>query len=321
MLETVALSPSRVRTVRTGNTPHVAIILLNWNGQADTLACLNSLNGLDYSSYSVIVVDNGSTDGSAKAIRAAFPGVTLVESPANLGFVLGNNLGVDMALSQGADYLLLLNNDTVVAPDFLTCLVASAEADPSIGIAGPAIYYFDEPRTFWSAGGAIDWQKGSTRMLHIGEEDTGQLGSQPYRVDFVTGCAFLVKARVLRKVGKLDPRFFAYYEEAELCVRAGRAGYGCNVVPGARVWHKISPQAREASPSVQYYMTRNRLLFLRCASAGLGAISRTLILEYGRTLLSWTVRPKWRLKRPLRKAMLRGISDFFSGRFGQASFS
>jgi GT2 family glycosyltransferase len=296
--------------------PQVTIIVLNWNGLNDTLDCLESLGQLDYKNHKVVVVDNGSVDGSVPGIREQFPGVTIIENGENLGYAGGNNVGLRYAMAQGADYALLLNNDTVVDPAFLGILVDAAEADPAVGIAGPTIYYHERPDVIWSAGGAIDWQRGSTRMVGLDERDDGQFGVEPRAADFVTGCAMLVRRTMMEKVGPLDERFFAYYEETEWCVRVARAGYKIVHVPLARMWHKISPSARADSPLVHYYMTRNRLLFLKATGAGPGAWLHTLIADYLRTLTSWSVRPKWRGKRSLRRAMWQGIVDFVCGRFG-----
>jgi GT2 family glycosyltransferase len=251
--------------------PQVTIIVLNWNGLNDTLDCLESLDQLDYENYEVVVVDNGSVDGSVPVIREQFPGVTIIETGENLGYAGGNNVGLRYAMVQGADYALLLNNDTVVDPTFLRILVDAAEVDPAVGIAGPTICYQERPDIIWSAGGAIDWQRGSTRMVGLDERDEGQFGAEPRPVDFVTGCAMLVRRAVMEQVGLLDERFFAYYEETEWCVRVTRAGYKILHVPLAQMWHKISPSARADSPLVHYYMTRNRLLFLKTTGAGLRA--------------------------------------------------
>ncbi|TEU12046.1 MAG: glycosyltransferase family 2 protein, partial [Anaerolineales bacterium] len=297
--------------------PHVLVIVLNWNGLVDTLECLESLACLDYPDYKVVIVDNGSMDGSVKAIREHFPDVTLIENEENLGYAGGNNVGLRYAMAQGADYALLLNNDTVVDPAFLRILVDAAEADPTVGIVGPTIYYHERPDVIWSAGGAIDWRRGSTRMVGLDEQDEGQFGQVLRTVDFVTGCAMLVRRAVLEQAELLDERFFAYYEETEWCVRASRAGFKIVHVPLACIWHKISPIAQADSPLVHYYMTRNRLLFLKATGAGLGAWLHTLIAEYLRTLISWSVRPRWRGKRAQRRAMLQAIGDTWRGRWGR----
>jgi GT2 family glycosyltransferase len=136
-------------------------------------------------------------------------------------------------------------------------------------------------------------------------------------VDFVTGCAMLVKRIALEKTGRLDERFFAYYEEAEWCVRARRAGFDIVHVPQAHVWHKIHVAAQADSPLVHYYMTRNRLLFLKASRAGLRAWLHTLFAEYLRTLVSWSLQPKWQDKQRQRRVMLQAIADAWRGHWGK----
>ncbi|MDM8532215.1 glycosyltransferase family 2 protein [Anaerolineales bacterium HSG25] len=302
-------------------TPQVVIILVNWNGITDTLACLASLEQLDYPNYQTIVIDNGSKDNSVKQIRTHYPEVTLFETGENLGFVGGNNIAMQHPLVAKTDYVLLLNNDTEVAPDFLSLLVEVAQSDKKIGIVGPTIYYFDEPETIWSAGGGIDWNKGMTHMVNLNELDEGQLGDTPRSMDFVTGCALLIKRLVIKEVGLLDPRFFAYYEEAEWCVRTTRAGFKILHVPSSKIWHKISIVSREASPQVHYYMVRNRLLFLKLSQASLRAWLFTCLRNYTVILINWSINPKWRHKAPQRRAMWRAIFDYMRGRFGRVDIS
>lgn len=297
-------------------TPEVAIIILNWNSGLHTRDCLASLAQIDYKSYWPLVVDNGSTDDSLQRVREAFPEVPILENGRNLGFTGGNNIGLRWALERGADYMLLLNDDTEVAPDFLRQLVEAAEADPAVGMAGPTIRYFHEPEVIWSAGGEIDCRRGQTRMLGLSERDTGQFGLVPRDVDFVTGCALLARRRVLEEVGLLDDRFFAYYEETEWCVRAAKKGFKIVHVPKAIVWHKIQIEKRDDSPQVVYYMTRNRLLFLRSAGLGWRAWFSTLLGDILRTFLAWSLMPRWKHKRPHRRALLRAVMDASRGRWG-----
>lgn len=295
--------------------PAVSIIVLNYKGCEDTLACLRSLEHLTYPNVEVIVVDNDSGDGSVEAFREAHPGVKIIETGSNLGFTGGNNVGIRHALKHGADYVMLLNNDTIAAPDMVDVMVEVMEVDPNIGVSGPMIYYYSAPETIWSAGGAIDWSRGTTSMVGLNEPDKSQFGLHPRPVDFVTGCCLLARREVWEQAGLLDEKFFMYYEETEWCVRASRAGYQIVHVPMAMLWHKISIESRAASPRTHYYMTRNRLLFLNRTRAGYKPLLYTFI-EYLRTMVSWSVRAKWQDKRPLRDVMLRAIRDYSLGRFG-----
>lgn len=300
--------------------PAVCAIVVNWNRCNDTLACLASLARATYPSLTVVVVDNASQDGSVPAIRRAHPSIDLIESGDNLGFVGGCNAGVERARRHGADYVLFLNNDAEVAPDSIALLAAALQADGRGGAAGPTILYRDRPEVIWSAGGRIDWQRGTTAMLELDARDRGQCGMQPRAVDFVSGCALLAPLAVIDRLGAFDPRFFAYYEETEWCVRATRAGYTILHVPLAKAWHKAAPSTEPASLLTHYYMTRNRLLFLTITHAGMRAWCHTLLSEYLRTVVSWTVRPKWRSRRHHRAVMLRAIADYLRGRLGRAEW-
>lgn len=295
--------------------PSVAIVVLNYNGRADTLACLQSLTQVDYPHARVIVVDNGSTDGSVAAFRAAYSDLEIIETGANLGFAAGNNVGIRRALADGTDYVLLLNNDTEVAPDFLSALIHACGEDPTIGIAGPKIYYYDTPRTIWSIGGVIDWRRGCSRMRGVDEVDQGQFDT-PVDVDFITGCALLVRREALDQAGLLDERFGMYYEETEWCVRIARAGWRVVTVPQSVLWHKIRPNQQDQSPRITYYMTRNRLLFLRLTRAPFRTWFHALVLQDLRTWVSWRIRRRWRWRAAQRDALFRAWWDFLQNRFG-----
>lgn len=298
--------------------PTVTIIVLSWNRCAQLLDCLASLARLDYPARRVLVVDNGSRDGAPDAVRTRYPDTALIANDRNLGFTGGNNLGLAEACRAGSDYAWLLNDDAEVAPDTLRLLVDAAEAEPRAAIVGPTVYFADRRDVVWSAGGAIDWQRGSTRMLGIGERDSGQFGAAPRPVDFVTGCGLLVRLSAVAELGALDERFFAYYEETEWCVRVARAGRLVLHVPQAHMWHALTPTGRAASPLVHYYMTRNRLLFLEATGAGWRAWAHTLLLDYARTLMNWTLRPSRRPHAVQRDVMLRAIADYLAGRRGPA---
>lgn len=297
-------------------TPRVLIIILCYNGIALTLDCLASLRRLSYQQVDVLVVDNDSRDGTAATVRARFPEVRVIETGANLGFAAGNNVGLRYALEHGYEWAMLLNNDTEVAPDMLERLLAASD-DPTIGVVGSTIYYYDRPNVIWSAGGGIDWRRGRSFMHGLDTIDDGQAGdAAPRAVAFVTGCALLVRCAAIEQAGLIDERFGMYYEETEWCVRLTRAGWRCIVVPQARVWHKIRPAQQAISPQIIYYMTRNRLLFLRLTGAPVRAWIDALLLQDGRTWWSWRLRRRWRGYAVQRAALSRGWRDFARRRFG-----
>jgi GT2 family glycosyltransferase len=297
--------------------PRVAIIILNWKGLEDTLACLESLRTVKDVDAKIIVVENGSKDQSAAKIRELFPDVALNEQDENHGYAGGNNIGYEQAKSWLADYVVFLNNDVVVDPDFLRHVLDVMEDHPKIGVAGPTIYYYSQPDVIWSAGGTIDWRRGNTDMVGLGQHDEGQFGILPRPVEWITGCAFFVRTAVIEQIGGFDERFFAYYEETEFCLRARRAGWFVVHVPAAKIWHKITPTAREASPLVNYYMARNRLLLMRLGRFGLSAWMIALFSDYLLRYVNWLINPRWRIKKQQRKALFRAAFDYFGGRFGK----
>ena len=237
--------------------PKVFVVLLNVNSYADTSACLESLRKVEYSNFRVIVIDNGSTDDSFARLQSNFPEATVRQSKVNLGFTGGNNVGITAALKEAADYVLLLNNDTLVDPRFVSELVGVGESNPANGILGPKILYASEPQRIWYAGGRIRY----ANCLHVGVNELDGSGrySLTQETDFISGCAMLVKAAVFRRVGLLDDKLFVYHEDTDFCMRARKAGYTCVFVPTSRIWHKISRTCGPQSPFTLYLLTRNQL--------------------------------------------------------------
>jgi GT2 family glycosyltransferase len=299
-------------TFAAAQAPRVAVVILNWRRPELTAAALTSLARSDYPAWSAIVVDNGSGDDSVAIIRERFPDATIIENGRNLGFAAGNNSGITHALTAGFDYVLLLNDDAEVAPDLLRVLVEVAEGDLRIGMVGPKILYADPPNVIWSAGGMVS-KLGESRHLRVDEIDGGD--GPVVDVDYATGCAILARRRMIEQTGTLDERFYMYFEETEWCARARRAGFRVVYVPGARVWHKITPAARSVSPFYHYLMTRNRLLYLSASGASVWIIGLT-ILTILKTATMWSLRPKYRAARPFAGALVRGVVDFARGRFG-----
>jgi hypothetical protein len=239
---------------------HVATVVLTWNGRDDTLRCLESLERLDWPRHDTIVVDNGSTDGTAAAIESAYPDVAVIDTGRNLGFAAGNNVGLKAALEMGADYALILNNDTVVAPDMVTRLVDQAERQPDAGALCPLIYYLDEPDRIWYAGARFDARRGHNgRHTGYGERDFGQY-DRIREIGRGTGAAMMVRREVIEKVGMLDGELFLQVEDVEWSLRMRRAGWRIFFVPSGKVWHHVSSTlGGECTPTAAYYEMRNTL--------------------------------------------------------------
>jgi len=247
------------------NEPYVVLIILNWNGKHDTIECLKSLQQLSYQNFEILVVDNGSTDGSVACFRQELPEVSVAENNTNLGFAEGNNVGIRWAIRRGADYVLLLNNDTIVDKDFLTHLIAVAENDPSIGFAGPKVYYYDfkgRKDVLSFAGASINVALGQPYRFGVNTIDRGQYDSIR-EVDYVEGSCLLARVDSLERVGLLNPTYRLYWEDAELCFRGRKAGYKSVYVPTATIWHKVGIKASAKRVQGYYYGGRNRVLFVK----------------------------------------------------------
>lgn len=243
--------------------PLVYVILLTWNQREDTLDCLESLSQMRYPHYRLLLVDNGSTDGTVEVVRECFPGVKTIVNPRNLGFPGGFNVGMCYALDQGAEYLFILNNDTLVEPNILDELMAHA-GPPDVGMVAPKIYYADEPNRIWSVGAQRhSW---TLEMTATGDDqlDEGQWEAVIER-DYLFGCALLLRRSLLENVGLFDTGFNPiYYEDMDLCLRARQAGYRLLLVPNARMWHKVAASAGgTGTPRERYLMARNSVRFFR----------------------------------------------------------
>lgn len=244
--------------------PTVCIIVLTWKNYELTRDCLLSLRKIDYSNVEIVLVDNGSADGSAQKVAAEFPEVRLITNETNLGFPAGNNVAIRDALARNPDYFLLLNNDTLVAPDFLSKLVAVAESDETIGIVNPKILYFEPSDRYWYAGGFYKpwWNTGRVRGEN--RRDVGKY-DETREITFATGCALLIKTKVVRRIGLLDETYFLGYEDLDWTVRARKAGFRAFYVGAAVIWHKASYDTTKnlGKPIRDFYRTRNSVLFAR----------------------------------------------------------
>ncbi len=239
--------------------PKVVTIILNWNGLEDTVECLASLSKLDYPNHEVIVVDNGSKDGSVAAIRNAFPDVILIENAKNLGFTGGNNVGIRRGMERGAEYLWLLNNDTVIDTGALRALVRTGERSPESGLLSPVIHFYDHPQEIQFMGNYI-----RRDLLEIWKIERRELlENEHVRRNLVLwGTALLIKRPTIERIGRLNEKYFAYHEDEEYGIRANRAGIRSLVVPEAKVYHKNSKSTGGFFSPIQAFLRSRNLFFL-----------------------------------------------------------
>lgn len=232
----------------------VAVVVLNWNGWQDTLACLASLQRQDYPNFNVVVVDNGSTDESVEQIKLAMPSLALLQSGANLGFGGGCNVGIRHALAHGADYVWLINSDSTADPHALSELVRMADQNPALGSVGSVLYEADSvDRIQLWGGGRVNLWSGQSRH----QRSCGPL-------DFISGASVLLRRAALEEVGLFDESaFFMYWEDTDLAFRLRKAGWPLAVAQNSRVWHKQSASLGKGSPLLDEYFTRSGVRFLR----------------------------------------------------------
>lgn len=248
------------------NKPLVSIISVNYNQAQITCDMLASLERITYPNTEVIVVDNASPTEAPTAIAEQFPTVQLIRSPTNLGFAGGNNLGIVAAKGK---YILFLNNDTEVAPDFLEPMVNLLETDGTIGMISPKLIYYNSGDTIQYAGSsAINPWTGRNFSIGSQQKDNGQYDTT-YPTKLAHGAAMLVPLQVVRKIGLMPELYFLYYEELDWCEMVKRAGYQCYYVGKSTVYHKESASVGQGSVLRTYYMHRNRLLFIRRNFTGL----------------------------------------------------
>ncbi len=241
------------------NTPLVYGIILNWNGSEETIACLHSMQAQTYLNLHLLVIDNGSVDDSVQKIKSAFPDISLIENDTNLGFAGGVNVGLRHALAAGAEYVLILNNDLVIDPNCVMEMTNCLQED--IAFVTAVIYYTNDPNRIWSIGGHIHPLTLEKTSDARGILDTGQLTDVLSR-DFVPGGATMMSRIALEKIGLFDERFFLYYEDADISLRALRAGLKSIVATKAKMWHSVSASAGGTdSPRERYWMARSSIIY------------------------------------------------------------
>jgi GT2 family glycosyltransferase len=313
--------------------PKIVILILNWNGKKDTLECLASLEAANQSpSFATLVIDNGSTDDSVAVLRSTFPEVPILETKENLGFAGGNNAGIRWALEKSFDWILLLNNDTIVAPDFIEQFLAATKKKPEGKIFGAKIYRYDEKTRLDHLGGFWNASIAEFESKASGKIDDGSF-EEMRNVDYACGCALLMHRNVPEKIGLLDEDFFLLWEETDFCMRARQAGFSIWTAPQAKLWHKVSASFIGGKPHMQYFWWRNRLHYIarNCTRAEKKELYRKILVpeilkffklallksaQQGLLALLGKSDAKRLAKARRYRAGCLGILHFFLGRFG-----
>jgi GT2 family glycosyltransferase len=297
----------------------ICVVTVNYNTAEDTTTFLHSLKHLKSPDFEIeaVVVDNGSE--KIYKLPENLKNTTLIRSDTNTGFSGGYNIGMKEALKNGADFILIVNNDTVMDPDMLTNLLKVLESDPKIGLTTPKIYFakgheFHKDRyqseelgkVLWFAGGYTDWNNVMSIHRGMDEVDHGQY-DKTEEIEFASGCCMLFKKEVLKKVGLLDDRYFLYYEDADLNERVKRGGYKIYYVPSAKLIH-INAASTGGAGNVlhDYFLTRNKMLF-------------GMTYAPARTKLA-LIRESLRLFRNGRPFQKLGIKDYYFKKFNKGTF-
>ncbi len=249
--------------------PKIAIIIINWNTYQLTFNCLKSLEACSYKNKKVFFVDNGSIDGSGDKIALEFSEINYIKNEKNEGFTGANNKALKVILKQNFDYVLLLNNDTEVNPNFLSLLVVRMESDINLAATQPLILDLPHKKTIWNAGGSFNTFFGLSKTRSKGVTYKPKRKIQTF-TDWISGCCILVKIQAVKEVGLLDNHFFAYFEDVDWSIRMKNQGYKLGVVPKSIIYHHSSASTKEnntsnegnLSPYVHYLNVRNHIYLI-----------------------------------------------------------
>lgn len=287
----------------------IATIVVNYNGLSDTIDCIKSVQKSKYTCH-IVVVDNASVGTDAEILRSIYPNITVIASKINGGFSYGNNLGIKWAIEHDYDFVLLLNNDTVIDENMISLLHEHAD---EVTITVPSMFYYSKPYLLWYGGGYVDKRTGNAKHKRINKiVDVDFM--EPEDCTFATGCCMLLSTGVIKKIGMLEENFFMYCEDTEFCIRAIKNGIRIQYIPWAKLWHKVSSSTGGCdSPFSTYYMTRNRLRYIDLHKDFFYVTAKPF------TLLTRKIRAMTCKNEKVKEAFLRGIKDYKDGVLGKVT--
>lgn len=284
----------------------VTIILVNYNGKNYLAKCLESIYSQTHKNISIVVVDNYSQDGSAEYLKKFYTDIHVIECEENTGFAKGNNIGIEYAISQGADYVLLLNVDTWIDEKMVECLLQNATP---LAVAVPKIYCDRRMMKTWYAGGEIDYEKGNS--YHCQYTDS----QAPKKISFACGCCILIHKSIIRQVGLFDEKYYLYFEDTDLSMRFTQNHIDINFVPTARMWHKIGGSGGSKGRLIKtYYMVRNQLYFVRKFSKEMKTKRICVVIALMKKYILCNT------DKELRYYAWKGIRDFYFGKMYEAKW-
>lgn len=308
--------------------PKVSIILLNYNGAKDTIDCLKSLTNISYGNYNIVIVDNLSTDDSIIEIEAYLSSngsdytmasssdealkneelhakLTVLKTDHNGGYGYGNNVGIKFALAHGADYVLIINNDTVVEPDFLNPMVMLCEEDGNIGIVSGKIYFYDKPDVIWFNGGKYYPYTAKVVHVNFNEKETGQ--KPPEDITFISGCLWLIPGKIIDRVGLINEEYFMYVEDLEFCCRVLRESFSLRVCEESIIYHKVGGSSGgHLSEFSIYWTSRNHCKLIKSEQEKMSKLCAYLYLIFFKSL-KMALKGNYKLL----KCHLSGLYDAF----------
>lgn len=286
--------------------PKVVIVIVNYNGEKFQNDCLRTIYEMDYSNYEVVIVDNASTDNSMKMAEAEYPQIKTIYLESNLGVTKGNNVGISYSLEVNADYTLLLNNDVELHKDTLKLLVCNADRNT---ITVPKIFYYDNLKLLWYAGGSLDWKKGGAFHKGIGTIDSEGEQENEF-VTYSPTCCMLIPNQTFKDIGMMDETYFMYYDDTDFCARVFDSSYRIKYVPNSFLWHKVSSSSGgEDSPFKVYYLNRNKLYYMKKHKKYVRVSA--VLYTFFKCFVLWALSPIYKKKN---KLIFKAFKDYFSGK-------